>query len=410
MSDLNNITLNGDATKQNIYFITGENGTGKSRLLEKIIDKLKKGKGISSYNNIIAFSGTFFDRLPVRDFIVKKNNGKLKYIYFGVKTNSNLVSRLTPIKKFISEIINFHKLSQENKDQEKVVKLILSTASKMLHKIGFDSRIHIEINIIAETGGFTKSGKRQTKSIDKEYLDFSLSEFSDENVSNLIDIFQLEDNYKLDDSKKIIENIAFYKINNNEKIYFQLGKSKDRHMLSSGEILYITMILGLGWGLCQTGKSLIVYDEPENSMHPEWQNSIIPMMINFIDVIKKECNSIILPDILVATHSPIIASSMKSDDKRRVLTLSLPNDLNDGFKETQYFGNDTGYVLKDLFNSLDRSKIFVEHLQKCINHFANNELEDARNELNNIQDTHLNENDPLKSVFDMLKLELLSSN
>ncbi len=405
MIDLNNINLIGDDKKQNVYFITGENGTGKSRLLEKIIDKLKKDKGANSYNNIIAFSGTFFDRLPVKDFIVKKKNGELKYIYFGVKTNSNIASRLTPIKKFISEIINFYKLSHENKDQENTTKSILNTISKILHQIGFDDRIHIEVNVIEETGGFTKSGKRQTKSINKEYLDFSLSAFGGSDVDSLINIFHSKDVKKLNNFNKTVENIAFYKINNNEKLYFQMGKSKNKHMLSSGEILYITMILGLGYGLCQAEKSLIVYDEPENSMHPEWQISIIPTMLDIINEANNLNTTSKLPDIIIATHSPLISSSVQKNKERDVYTAILSKDKDSFTWETsEYFGENVDSVLTDLFGMLSpRSENFRELLQLCIDHYVDNNLSMSKVYFDQIKNVNLKTNDPLYKIFNILK-------
>lgn len=70
--------------------------------------------------------------------------------------------------------------------------------------------------------------------------------------------------------------------------------------LSSGEYHMLTTLLGLGLGVRKD--SVVLIDEPENSLHPQWQQEFMARLIEI---------SKLLPDghIVISTHSPLIVSS-----------------------------------------------------------------------------------------------------
>jgi hypothetical protein len=55
---------------------------------------------------------------------------------------------------------------------------------------------------------------------------------------------------------------------------------------------------------------VILFDEPETHLHPRWQRTIIPSLLNA--VIELRGNSGVDPQVIVATHSPLVAASLES--------------------------------------------------------------------------------------------------
>ena len=72
---------------------------------------------------------------------------------------------------------------------------------------------------------------------------------------------------------------------------------------SSGEIALFSAILGIGSVL--ENSSPVFLDEPDLSLHPEWQKS-------YISLLQSSLREFVGHHIIVATHSPLIVSSSKA--------------------------------------------------------------------------------------------------
>lgn len=75
--------------------------------------------------------------------------------------------------------------------------------------------------------------------------------------------------------------------------------------LSSGQLQMLNNLLNLS--LCVKDDSLVLIDEPENSLHPEWQRDYISLLRRSLACAKK-CH------IVIATHSPLVASGVQSSE------------------------------------------------------------------------------------------------
>lgn len=93
----------------------------------------------------------------------------------------------------------------------------------------------------------------------------------------------------------------------------------DLFQLSSGELNLIVGFLGLGIYL-QDG-SLVLIDEPENSLHPAWQE-------RYAELLRMAFKGFENCHFVIATHSPIILAGVSSDNACVVRLDQLPCNLN----------------------------------------------------------------------------------
>jgi len=106
---------------------------------------------------------------------------------------------------------------------------------------------------------------------------------------------------------------------------------------SSGEQCLAMMLLGIASQI--ENNSLICIDEPEISLHPEWQEEFIPL-INDLFSLYSGCH------FVIATHSPLLVSKLSSDN---CFILNLDeNRLIDSSKAVSYSSD---YQLATLFKS-----------------------------------------------------------
>ena len=84
------------------------------------------------------------------------------------------------------------------------------------------------------------------------------------------------------------------------QICLESGESLEEKHLSSGEFhLLLLMVAALG---TRRKGTMIAIDEPEMSMHIEWQRRLVPALV--------ECASKADPLLIFATHSPDLAASL----------------------------------------------------------------------------------------------------
>jgi len=71
---------------------------------------------------------------------------------------------------------------------------------------------------------------------------------------------------------------------------------------------------------------VILFDEPETHLHPRWQRTVLPSLLAAID--KLQGRSSQDPQMLVATHSPLVAASLEpmfDVERDDLIHLSLQN-------------------------------------------------------------------------------------
>lgn len=113
--------------------------------------------------------------------------------------------------------------------------------------------------------------------------------------------------------------------------------------LSSGQWNWLSSFVGLG--LEAQPHSLVLIDEPENSLHPSWQLEYVPMLENLLNRFS-DCQ------VIIATHSPLIASGVApSCGNVRVLKHGVDKKSGDILVHSEDVECTYGWTASDVYES-----------------------------------------------------------
>jgi predicted ATPase len=297
----------------NITAIVGENGTGKSSLLNSLITYINEDEYFFVfrcnkklyYSNPSKIKLNFLPKdLEIEE--VKSNQHNNYYEFKTILYNDNLFIDNIYIgchektyRNFIFDLIhnNTFKDSEEFKD-----KLNLKMTKKILELL-----------------------KRDVKAIPLEYKSLYL-EIRFHNSIEKRDIYDELKKYKTDDSYTIpFEDFNLFEKITNELYSFNiLFKYKKNYkniesMPSHGEISLLFLLSSIYSSIISIlederndhkeyfkNNVMLILDEPMNSLHPQWQKYFIYNLINFL----KENFPDIEFQIVLTTHSPFILSDL----------------------------------------------------------------------------------------------------
>ncbi len=259
-----------------VNIIIGENGSGKSFLLNEIAKSF-----VSEGKTVIAVATSVHDK-----FNIKKSN----FHFFGGRLGRNMVSKV--IKK------SLHYVKSSNEDFDRVRSL-----TRVLHYIGYESHIGVKIGgfkpsniaILEHLESVFESEKQDLLYLLQKYHDIfteneivsiNLDHFmSNINSSALSAIVRHESEMK---KLKILKNVAIY-LEKKEAI-IELNNA------SSGELMILSALMHIASAIDL--ESVILIDEPENSLHPKWQREYIDKILDLFYLYR--------PKVIIATHSPLV--------------------------------------------------------------------------------------------------------
>ena len=134
--------------------------------------------------------------------------------------------------------------------------------------------------------------------------------------------------------------VEFNTLDKNRNVYFknELNEYISITELSSGEKELITKAFSLY--LTDVKDSVILIDEPETSLHPNWQNKIVKVYEDFA----KENNN----QIFIATHSPHIIASAKKESLRLLVKKGDKIEVVSDFDGS--YGYEVDRVLRDIMD------------------------------------------------------------
>lgn len=361
---LNGMTYN---TENTFTIITGKNSTGKSRLLSKAINSSifsepSSDVKVSEFsrpipNKVIAISTGRFDRFPTYLNAKKNKNFNNNYYYYGVKTTTN--SPHATLTKYIASVfygmeINYNKL-------ERLAYLFKYLGFKPMMRVSFS--LYLNIGLLNENHyeEFYADFIERNRFKDPYFMEKINHFMQGLNISDFVsfikrqlDLLSLRSRNKtihctlvFDDAKNgFIENIDIIM----PLIELNILQVKDVHLddirtkesysffhCSSGQQCMILMMMGIVSSI--DNDSLICIDEPEISLHPEWQ-------LEFITLLQKLFSTYKGCHFLIATHSPQVVSGVRGTNG---YIFSLENDTLSNANE--HFMKSADFQLAEIFNA-----------------------------------------------------------
>jgi len=176
---------------------------------------------------------------------------------------------------------------------------------------------------------------------------------------------------------KRIENVN----NRKEIIFEESGKEMTISQLSSGE----KQIVFRGSFLLKDKESskgaLILIDEPEISLHPNWQLKVL----SFFKKLFTNTNGKQTSQIIISTHSPFILHNANRNDDKVIILQKSENGKTFIPNESKFFGWSNEKLVEEAFNifyniSTDKTTVFLEgetdekYFNKCLEVFSKTNL------------------------------------
>jgi predicted ATPase len=473
-SEVKLVDENEFSNEKYISLIIGQNGTGKSKLLEAIASFLIKI--VRSYNQSrfrwdlqygieidICFNKeiyTFkyldgFDfiyegdrRVNVKDvlpdnLIVNVNtfNDKYPFIesesfynYCGLRTVSNNIYVNVPVENCF---INLTSIIQDAKKikvtNDIFAELNLNRKVSVQYKLKNKKFLnHLKIAQIKKeysvNSSFTDENISAFISIIEESVlskrveNFKIKRFinnsseikqtlrfliSDE-VQNLNKLsFSWEDVLTTEDVSKnneFLEKIDIYKILREIGILqfetFQVYRNTyfDFNEASSGEFHFLNLFSSVLSNI--KDNSLVIVDEPEISLHPNWQNKLIYTLEPLFEAYPNA-------QFIIASHSHLMVSSLKNENSSLITMKRNDQELKiENLQNINTYGWSAEQILFDVFGMLtDRNFYLSQKIQEIINEMSsvkpnNKRITELKDDLKKYDIKELHDNDPFKSIIE----------
>lgn len=289
----------------NTIVIIGENGSGKTTLLKCIYDSFSIDKLNYDYisENKIELKSTLYttivdiSELPMlpNSYFQKKNLhfNEPKIVYMPTEINFEKINKVDNTFKFTP---SFQNIVDQNMTQS-IPSLIATKINKEI---------------------FRNRNK-------------TIGEVIDSVCNNINDIFSI---MNLD-----VKLIGLSEDNETKPIFKNsLGKEFDITELSSGEKQLFLRALSLKF--LEVNNSIILIDEPEISLHPQWQRKII----NLYESIGEN------NQLIIATHSPHVIGNITSDKLRVMVRDNNGIKILDNDKLSETYGKGIGDILTTTMN------------------------------------------------------------
>lgn len=310
----------------NVYFVTGKNGSGKSRFFAYATREMYRSRQRRfPADRLLCLSGTMYDKYPPSVYRAKASDWDV--VYLGNKVNNNMVSGTAPFRVLCHYML-----------RNMASAALWSSVERALKRLNLEARVTFRFRERRKDG--TDVFGLLSEAIDCSLLDYK-------NDIGLLDRYiglLSADEIQLADVSFIRDGVPY-------------GLSD----LSSGEKQYALSILGFIY--CGSPGCTVFYDEPENSLHPAWQLSIVKDLAEADEELRFRAT------LIIATHSPLIASSVRNGN---VYLCDLP--AGQAWQRADHFGRASDTVLREQFHLYSaRSPEVAAVLNQCLAYIAQNE-------------------------------------
>ena len=406
--------------------ITGRNGSHKSTLLRELVAALTVPGKESSIQfldrsdapvHVVCTSGSVADRFPSKELPGGGNSefDVPNYAYLGQRVGSNLLSKKRPLETFLTFALDEAKVNRFSWDffdsAHKFAGIKPHVEYEFLPRRGSSKSKNLRLDILGTIQAVAKgkdfSRERPWPYVSKAIADWLLGEFHYDDFNDLERLITSKGKkirLLLGGNGAICETASTASVRlgiltdllslSDAKVRSRLNSSEFSIFdLSSGEYHMYTSILGLGFGMGNS--SVVLIDEPENSLHPHWQQEFMDSVFGISSQALEHGH------ILVCTHSPLIVSAALNGSTIVDLTDEVPSI------EVASFGASSDEVLLSQFGvGSSRNRVVVDTVQRAVSivesgGFNNPELEAMTPELTAIR-LALRSGDPLVDVINAL--------
>jgi len=266
---------------EDINILLGVNGSGKSTLLNNILRHYS-----FSNRNAIAIANTIHDKFNVKNHNIKtlkQNRGRSIVRNIFIESLLNFSNKETTHYKDVANILEY--VSYNPKIGFKISFILKNLRNSEILSLLTEEEKEL-LNFISHRYIYS----RQLNDI--IWIDFSQKNFYDIVDSYFLQIFKFYRKFK---KIKLLREINFYLEKDGTKIPLYGASSGELTVISN--LIYISSVI--------KEQTIILIDEPENSLHPKWQSDYTKKLV--------ELFYLYLPKIIIATHSPVIISGSESN-------------------------------------------------------------------------------------------------
>lgn len=359
--------------------------------------------------SIVACHFGAFDKFPTQ-----KVNGSTQtrydvpcYKYVGAHVNGSMIS---------SSAIAFRLLFTLNEQMNDWQR---QNICSILDFIGYDHRVSLSYSLVmkSKTDGTVLDAIKQRVNKDKEYSKLDKQQ-KNVKATQLYNFYKKKKStgnsrhdYDIDFDKDIAkeeshdELQSIYKlkqcelVNSTNVIFHKQGCDITSEDMSSGEFAMLSTVLSIS-AAANDPHTLVLLDEPELSLHPNWQMTLIDNLDRALS--NQVCQ------LLIATHSHMLVSDlpMKRSSVTQVEKDERGNLLANSISECTYGWSAEEVLLKVFKTATDRNRYFGERIGKLLEKMGSNTItpKEVKAELNELQEIsmHLSKIDPMKQILNTI--------
>lgn len=329
------------------------------------------------------------------------------YKYVGAHVNGNLIS---------SSAIAFRLLFALNEQMDNRQR---QNICSILDFIGYDHRISLSYSLVMKSkkSGDAREVISQRVEKDREYRNFSKQE-KNEKIIQLYKFYnkksssnKIRYDYHIDfdsdnPSKESFDELQYlYKlkqydlVNSANVIFYKQECNITSEDMSSGEFAILSTVLSIS-AAADNPHTLVLLDEPELSLHPNWQMTLIDNLDRALA--NQVCH------MIIATHSHMLVSDLPV--KRSFVTQLEKDEKGNmnatAISECTYGWSAEEVLLKVFKTATDRNRYFGERIGRLLEKMGNNSIQpkEVTDELKELQEIskHLSDIDPMKTILNTI--------
>ena len=359
--------------------------------------------------SIVACHFGAFDKLPIQTIngFTQTRYDVQCYKYVGAHVNGSMIS---------SSAIAFRLLFALNEQMDKRQR---QNICSILDFIGYDHRISLSYMFVrkAKKDDEARKAIAQRVDMDREYNGLSNQKKIDI-VNQLYGFYKnrtatgktcynyhidFEGDYSAEGSSDELKCIYKLKqcdlVRYTNVIFHKQGVDITSEDMSSCEFAMLSTVLSI-CAAANDSHTLVLLDEPELSLHPNWQMTLID---NLDRALKNQvCH------LLIATHSHMLVSDLPL--KRSTVT-QVEKDKNGNLNSTTISESTYGWSAEEVLfkvfkTATDRNRYFGERIGKLLERMGNNTIspKQVSGELKELQEIsmHLSDIDPMKTILNTI--------